>query len=156
MNPEIQLNTEDYRQHTNIKESFEFYMDKFIPHPESQKLYDDMNDAEKANFKQIFTEHYGFLGISIDKLNENDVNETHCFQMVTAWLYHQEMVSYLSDVANNIVNAHREHFDRSLVNLDRNIRTENQEFIKEKEKKNDVSIECLKAWGQTNSGLKLR
>lgn len=155
MNPEIQLNTEDYRQHTNIKESFDFYMDKFIPHPASHKLYNDMNDAEKANFKQIFINHYGFLGISIDKLNENDENKTHCFQMVTEWLCNQEMVSYLSEVTNNIVNAHREHFDRSSVNLDRNIRTENQKFIKELEQKNYVSIECLKDWGQS-SGLKLR
>ncbi len=159
MNHNVQISTEEYINNSNISDSLEFYKQKFQVVEASLQTYKEKNQQEKEQFKQIVIQFYSTTMLSttpeeLEELlaKEDGINEEKYLQTISEWLINLEFCIYLSDVANMIVNAHRDPNEPSKVDLDRAIRTENNNFIRHFEKVNkEYYIDTLQGFNEQYS-----
>lgn len=154
MDPRIVITADEYKENPDIGRSYDFYKNKFEAIAGDFKSYEERNAAEKAQFKQIIVDHYSSTmlnttPVELDNLLRGD-NEDRYLQLVSEWLLNHAFAGYLGLIENAIVNAHRDLFDRTKVNLPSELRKANRDLIKSFDEQNQITIDILAGWGQSS------
>ena len=133
----------DYREKPSLRANIDFYVESFET---DLKLYSEMNSEEQVAWEETVKNHYyGWLNLTDEILN---ANKEKILESISDWLIKQTFAGYLVFIENNIVDAHRQALDRTIVDLDPNIRKENQMLIKEFDAAKDIAMEIIQAYTQ--------